>query len=77
MHHFLEFLRHVIEWIKRPNNDHRTLDEFLKNWMPDADRRFYAQRQKDFVMNDNLLFLKTTPTNNQETDDLSGINDLW
>ena len=35
--------------------------------VPEADRWFYAHRQSDFILKDNLLFLKTTPANNTET----------
>ena len=33
----------------------------------EVDRRYYAQRQKDFVLKDNLLFLNITPSNSTET----------
>ena len=45
-----------------------TLDEFM--WarsVPEVDRRYYAQWQKDFVLKDNLLFLDITPSNSMET----------
>ena len=35
--------------------------------MPEVDWWFYAQRQSDFVLKDNLLFLKTTLANSTET----------
>ena len=35
--------------------------------VPEVDRRYYAQRQKDFVLKDNLLFLNLTPSNSMET----------
>ena len=45
-----------------------TLDEFLKaKGMPEVDSWFYAQRQSDFILKDNLLFLNVTLANNTET----------
>ena len=35
--------------------------------VPEIDRRYYAQWQKDFVLRDNLLFLNITPSNSTET----------
>ena len=35
--------------------------------VPEVDRRYYTQRQKDFVLKDNLLFLDITPSNSTET----------
>ena len=35
--------------------------------VPEVDRRYYAQQQKDFVLKDNLLFLNITPSNSMET----------
>ena len=35
--------------------------------VPEVNRRYYAQRQKDFVLKDNLLFLNLTSSNSTET----------
>ena len=35
--------------------------------MPEFDWQFYAQRQSDFILRDNLLFLNMTPANSTET----------
>ena len=35
--------------------------------VPEIDWQPYAQRQSDFVLRDNLLFLNVTPANNSET----------
>ena len=35
--------------------------------VPEVDRRYYAQRQKDFVLKDDLLFLNITTSNRTET----------
>ena len=44
------------------------LDEFMQSrGIPEIDRRYNAQRQKDFVLKDNLLFLNVTPRNSMET----------
>ena len=61
-------IRHVIDWIQHPWANTNTLDEFMRTrGVPEIDRRYYAQRQKDFVLKDNLLFLNLTPSNSMET----------
>ena len=61
-------IRHVIDWIRRPQANTNMLDEFM--WtrsVLEVDQRYYAQQQKDFVLKDNLLFLDITPSNSTET----------
>ena len=61
-------IHHVIDWIQRPRANTSTLDEFMQTrGVPEVNRRYYAQRQKDFVLKDNLLFLNLTPSNSMET----------
>ena len=50
-----------MDWLKRNKDDHRTLDQYLKYHVPDAERHIYAARQKDFVLRRNLLYLRVTP----------------
>ena len=50
-----------MDWLKRKKDDNRTLDQYLKHHVPDAERRIYAARQKDFVLRRNLLYLRVTP----------------
>ena len=58
----------VIGWIQQPKVNKNTLDEFMKaRGVPEIDQRPYAQRQSDFVLRDNLLFLNVTPANSTET----------
>ena len=58
----------VIGWIRRPKTNKNTLDEFMRaKGVPEVDRRLYAQRQSDFILRDNLLFLNVTPANSTET----------
>ena len=58
----------VIGWIERSKTNKNTLDEFMRaKGVPEADRQLYAQRQSDFILRDNLLFLKVTPANSTET----------
>ena len=53
----------VKEWLNRPKDDKRKLEEFLGDKVSDYDKRFYAARQKEFVIHDDLLYMKiTTPT---------------
>ena len=35
--------------------------------VPEVNRQFYAKRQSDFILKDNLLFLKVTWANSTET----------
>ena len=53
----------VKEWVSCPKNDRRKLEEFLDGKVADYDKRFYAARQKEFMILDNLLYLNiTSPT---------------
>ena len=58
---------HVIKWIQRPRKDHSKLEEYLVGVASDYERRFCAARQKEFTLQDNLLYLQVTPTNSQDT----------
>ena len=61
-------IRHVIDWIRCPQVNTNTLDEFMwTRGVLEINRRYYAQWQKDFVLKDNLLFLNLTPSNSMET----------
>ena len=58
----------VIGWIWRPKTNRSTLDEFMRaNRVSEVDRWLYAQRQSDFILRDNLLFLKVTRAKSTET----------
>ena len=53
-------IRLIMDWLKRMKDDNRTLDQYLKHHVPDAERRIYAARQKDFILRRNLLYLRVT-----------------
>ena len=57
----------VIKWIQRPKEDHRKLEEYLVGVASDYERHFYVAQQKEFTLQDNLLYLQVTPTNSQDT----------
>ena len=57
----------VIKWIQRPREDRRKLKEYLAGVASDYEKRFYAARQKEFTLQDNMLYLQVTPTNSQDT----------
>ena len=59
-------IRLVMEWLRRRKDENRTLDQFMKHQVPDAERHIYATRQKDFVLWRNLLYLKVTPKRSNE-----------
>ena len=50
-----------MDWLRRRKDDNRTLDQFMKHQVPDAERCIYATHQKDFVLWHNLLYLKVMP----------------
>ena len=57
----------VVRWINQPRGDHRKLEEYLAGVASDYEKRFYATRQKEFTIQDNLLYLQATPANSQGT----------
>ena len=57
----------VIKWIQQPREDRRKLEEYLAGVASDYEKRFYAARQKEFTLQDNLLYLQVTPTISQDT----------
>ena len=56
----------VIKWIQWPKNDHRKLEEYLVGVASDYKKCFYVARQKEFTLQDNLLYLQVTPPNSQD-----------
>ena len=56
----------VIKRINWPKEDHRKLEEYLAGVASDYEKRFYVARQKEFALQDNLLYLQVTPTNSQD-----------
>ena len=63
-----QVISQVIGWIRRLKTNKNTLDEFMRaKGVPEVDQRLYAQRQSDFILRDNLLFLNVTPANSTET----------
>ena len=57
----------VINWVKQPKEDKRTLVECLAGVASEYEKRYYAARQKEFTIQDNLLYLQATPTNSQDS----------
>ena len=56
----------VIKWINLPKEDHRKLEEYLAGVASNYEKPFYVARQKEFALQDNLLYLQVTPTNSQD-----------
>ena len=65
-------LKHVLKWVRRNegrtkanknarNADHRTLEEYLKTVINPFDAKAYSERQKDLIIQNNLLFIRDTP----------------
>ena len=59
-------IRLIMDWLRRNKDDHRTLDQYLKHHVPDAECHIYAAHQKDFVLRRNLLYLRVTPKKSNE-----------
>ena len=57
----------VVRWINRLQGDHRKLEEYLAGVASNYEKRFYTARQKEFTIQDNLLYLQATPANSQDT----------
>ena len=57
---------HVVKWIQRLRKDHRKLEEYLAGRASDYEKHFYAAQQKEFTLQDNLLYFQVTPTNSQD-----------
>ena len=57
----------IIDWIKRPKGDRRTLAEYLAGVASEYKKCFYAAHQKEFTIQDNLLYLQATPANSQDS----------
>ena len=57
----------IINWIKWPRGDKRTLAKYLTGVASEYEKCFYAARQKEFTVQDNLLCLEATPTNSQDS----------
>ena len=57
----------VIKWINRLRGDQRKLEEYLAGVASTYEKHFYAARQKEFTVQDNLLYLQATPANSQDT----------
>ena len=56
----------VIKWINWPREDQRKLEEYLAGVASTYEKHFYAARQKEFTVQDNLLYLQATPANSQD-----------
>ena len=56
----------VKEWLKCPKDDKRKLEEFLDGKVVDYDKRFYAARQKEFVIHDDMLYVNITSPMGQD-----------
>ena len=57
----------VIKWINRPRGDQRKLEEYLAGVASAYEKHFYTACQKEFTIQDNLLYLQATPANSQDT----------
>ena len=66
LQHHDPVLRHVLDWMALPPHGRSTLGEHLKGKVPAGVERPFDLRQKDFVLKQQMLYLKVTPPNMQE-----------
>ena len=57
----------IINWIKWPRGDKRMLAEYLIGVASEYEKHFYTARQKEFTVQDNLLYLQATSMNSQDS----------
>ena len=60
----------MIAWINQPKNDKRNLAQYLDGsnaLISDYNKCSYVTRQKEFVIHDNLLNVRVTPTNSLDS----------
>ena len=71
-------LRHVLKWVRQNdgrakadknarNADRRTLEEYLKTVINPFNAKAYGKRQKDLVIQNDLLFIRDVPKNCTES----------
>ena len=71
-------LKHVLKWVRQKdertkanknarNADCRTLEEYLKTVINPFDAKAYGERQKDLVIQNDLLFIRDMPKNCMES----------
>ena len=71
-------LQNILKWVHRNdgrtkadknarNANHRTLEEYLKTVINPFNAKAFGDRQKDFVIQSDLLFIKNTPKNCMES----------
>ena len=61
---------HVIAWINWPKDDKKNLAQYLNVsnvLISDYDKRLYVAHQKEFIIHDNLLNVRVTPTNSLDS----------
>ena len=56
----------VVKWINQLRGDHRKLEEYLARVASAYEKHFYTAHQKEFTIQDNLLYLQATPANSQD-----------
>ena len=59
-------IRLVMDWLRWRKDDNRTLDQYLKYHVTDAECRIYAACQNDFMLWHNLLYLRVMPKRSNE-----------
>ena len=71
-------LKHVLKWLRQndgrtkadknaKNADCRTLEEYLKTVINPSDAKAYGERQKDLIIQNDLLFIREMPKNCTES----------
>ena len=66
LQHHDPVLRHVLDWMALPSPGWISLGDHLKGKIPAGAEKPFQLRQKDFVLKQQMLYLKVTPPNTQE-----------
>ena len=59
-------IRHVMDWVSLPPVGQVSLGDYLEGKIPNNLKKRYALRQKDFLIRQWMLYMRTTPANTQE-----------
>ena len=57
---------HILDWVQLSSVGQVSLGDYLERKVPDGIKRWYALRQKDFIVKQQMLYLKMMPLNTQE-----------
>ena len=66
LQHYDPVIQHVLDWALLPPARRVSLGDYLEGKIPDRLTKPYTLHQKDFIVRQWMLYLRTTPSNTQE-----------